>query len=280
MNHASPDIIVKGTLLGNYAVGKSSLFQRYMFDSITYCPTIGVDFQSKTHRVRHHDIKLQLWDTAGQERFRSIVKAYVRNVYVFFLVFDVTRRDTFDALGEWLAFISEHNTRGYLVVLLANKTDQPIDTWTVTPDEVDAYVESHPRVNGGVYYVSARKTAATPSTDTRRAPDAVPVTATHTSPLSTPPTPTAPRTTPIHNVFVRTLEHIYDRLDTIDRQEGGGIVDRRVVVYRRHDTARAVGTPPERVSVNTPSGGGGVISYFRFNSSSPRQRGKRGFCCT
>lgn len=265
MNHGSPDIIVKGTLLGNYAVGKSSLFQRYMFDSIRYCPTIGVDFQSKTHHIRHHDIKLQLWDTAGQERFRSIVSSYVRNVYVFFLVFDVTRRNTFDALGEWMAFIGEHNTRGYLVVLLANKTDQPLDTWAVTPDEIDVFAESH-HVQGGVYYVSATTTPAkevvhtSPSTS----PSTSPV-----SPLSTPPTPTVPRTTPIHNVFVRTLERIFDRLDTIDRQEGGGIVDRRIVVYRRHE----VGIPPERVS--DEANGGGVLSYFRFGASSPR----RGRCC-
>ena len=47
---------------------------------------------------------MQLWDTAGQERFRrSMVAHYYRNVAAVVLVYDVTRKDTFDALEHWVA---------------------------------------------------------------------------------------------------------------------------------------------------------------------------------
>ena len=49
-------------------------------------------------------VRLQLWDTAGQERFRrSMVAHYYRNVAAVVLVYDVTRKDTFDALEHWVA---------------------------------------------------------------------------------------------------------------------------------------------------------------------------------
>ena len=142
-----------GTLLGDYAVGKSSLFQRYVFDNTDYYPTIGVDFQSQSHSLRGHTVRLQLWDTAGQERFRSIIQAYVRNVFVCFLVFDVTRRVTFEHLDEWIRFVEENNTGDYLCVVVANKVDKPVNEWQVLPAEMDAFVQDKGLF--GLYLVSA-----------------------------------------------------------------------------------------------------------------------------
>ena len=127
-------------------------------------------------------------------------------------------------------------------------------------------------VQGGVYYVSATTNIHTATVDgqtdsaaAKKVADTSSVTV-RSSPLSTPPTPTVPRTTPIHNVFVRTLEHIFDRLDTIDRQAGGGIVDRRIVVYRRHNLA-ADTSPPNRLSVQEEANGDdGVRTYNRLNN--------------
>ena len=215
----STQIVIRGTLLGDYAVGKSSLFQRYVFNNTDYYPTIGVDFQSQTHSLRGHTVRLQLWDTAGQERFRSIIQAYVRNVFVCFLVFDVTRRVTFEHLDDWIRFVEENNTGDYLCVVVANKVDKPMNEWQVLPAEMDAFVQDKGLF--GLYLVSAnaglhnapyngphQSSQSSPQMSTlatTRATTLPPIT--ETSPL--PPT-LHPKPTPVYQMFSRVLERILD----------------------------------------------------------------------
>merc|ERR1712130_318978 len=70
----SEKVLFKLLLVGESAVGKSSILLRYTSDkfSESYTNTIGVDFKVKKMQKRNLDITLQLWDTAGQERFRTI----------------------------------------------------------------------------------------------------------------------------------------------------------------------------------------------------------------
>lgn len=60
--------------------------------------TIGVEFAAKTIKVGKKIIKLQIWDTAGQENFRSITRSYYRSAIGALLVYDITRRETFEHL--------------------------------------------------------------------------------------------------------------------------------------------------------------------------------------
>lgn len=154
---------MKGVLLGDFAVGKSSLFQRYHFDNSEYNPTIGVDYFSQQHDLLGHSVRLQLWDTAGQERFRSIIKAYVRSIYIVFLVFDVTRRDSFLHISRWLQFVLENNNGAHRCVVVANKVDCPRTEWVVEPKEIHAFAEEHDCM--GVYFVSALKSSPTQEDD-------------------------------------------------------------------------------------------------------------------
>lgn len=155
----TPSVFLKGVLLGDYAVGKSSLFRQHTGLDHQYCPTVGVDFQAHEHHIDGHTVRLQLWDTAGQERFRSIVHTYVRNVYAVFLVFDVTRRTTFEHLSEWVAFVRAHNHDEHVCVVVANKVDKPRNQWRVLPAEVDAFAREHDVFQ--VHYVSAIGTTTT-----------------------------------------------------------------------------------------------------------------------
>uniref|UniRef100_A0A8D1B2V0 Ras-related protein Rab-42 n=1 Tax=Sus scrofa TaxID=9823 RepID=A0A8D1B2V0_PIG len=83
-------------LLGDTAVGKTSLLRRYS------APTVGVEFYSRTLQLRAGPrVKLQLWDTAGQERFRCITRSFYRNVVGVLLVFDVTNRKSFEHIRDW-----------------------------------------------------------------------------------------------------------------------------------------------------------------------------------
>ena len=62
--------------------------------------TIGVDFKIKTLKIDNKFIKMQIWDTAGQERFGAISQTYFRNAHGCIAVYDVTRRESFEALEK------------------------------------------------------------------------------------------------------------------------------------------------------------------------------------
>ena len=68
-------------------------------------------------------VKLQIWDTAGQESFRSITRSYYRGAAGALLVYDITRRDTFDNLRRWLKEARQNSTQNMVIMLIGNKTD-------------------------------------------------------------------------------------------------------------------------------------------------------------
>ena len=97
---ADYDHLFKLLLIGDTGVGKSSILLRFTdgtFDE-NQQSTIGVDFKTKHMEVAGKKIKLTIWDTAGQERFRTLTSSYYRGAQGIALVYDVSRRDTFEAL--------------------------------------------------------------------------------------------------------------------------------------------------------------------------------------
>jgi Ras-related protein Rab-2A len=68
-------------------------------------------------------IKLQIWDTAGQESFRSITRSYYRGAAGALLVYDITRRDTFEHLGRWLEEARQNASQSMVIMLIGNKSD-------------------------------------------------------------------------------------------------------------------------------------------------------------
>ena len=119
------EFIFKVLLLGNSNVGKSSLFLRFVDDiwNDTFVPTIGVDFKIKTFDIDNKKIKMQIWDTAGQERFKNIIASYYRGAHGILLIFDVTDKDSFKNLSNWLIEIEKNASKNVLKVLIGNKTD-------------------------------------------------------------------------------------------------------------------------------------------------------------
>ena len=77
--------------------------------------TVPIDSQS--------NVKLQIWDTAGQESFRSITRSYYRGAICALLVYDVTRRETFQNLVRWMEEMLEHAYQRMTIVLVGNKKD-------------------------------------------------------------------------------------------------------------------------------------------------------------
>jgi len=118
------------------------------FFSVHYKSTIGVDFALK---VIHWDsstiVRLQLWDIAGQERFGNMTRVYYKEAVGAFVVFDVTRMGTFDAVQKWKNDIDSKVTlsdeRAIPVILLANKMDLLKEPFQKTQAQMDKYCEEN-----------------------------------------------------------------------------------------------------------------------------------------
>jgi small GTP-binding protein len=135
--------IFKIIIVGNTGVGKSSLLLKYTRDifSENYEPTIGVDFGSMVVNIpdsnnEHTPVKLQIWDTAGQERFRTITKSYYKNTCGVIIVFDLTNKDSFNAIPEWIDSVKQDADPNAEIILIGNKADLDSD-YQVTEDEID-----------------------------------------------------------------------------------------------------------------------------------------------
>ena len=118
------DFIFKIVLVGDSGVGKTSIAEKFVDNTFSggFESTIGVDFKTKIIDVDSKKIKLQIWDTAGQEKFRSITKSYYRAADAMVLVFDLSKKDTYDEIEGLIDEINTTNDNAALF-LVGNKTD-------------------------------------------------------------------------------------------------------------------------------------------------------------
>ncbi len=118
--------LFKICLLGDGAVGKTSLRERYLGRPFqqSYSQTIGADFAMKEGRVGEVDIKYQIWDLAGQAEFADIRGVYVMGAVGALLVFDQTRPSSFKSLIQWIDEFWKENGKGIVpILILGNKAD-------------------------------------------------------------------------------------------------------------------------------------------------------------
>ncbi|KAH7307688.1 hypothetical protein KP509_22G072300 [Ceratopteris richardii] len=119
------DYVFKVVLIGDSAVGKSQLLNRFARNEFTLDSkaTIGVEFQTRTIVVDQKTIKAQIWDTAGQERYRAVTSAYYRGAVGAMLVYDITKQQTFEHIARWLEELRSHADNNIVIMLVGNKTD-------------------------------------------------------------------------------------------------------------------------------------------------------------
>jgi len=120
--------LFKFAVMGDTQVGKSCLVHRSVIGSFENGgqPTLGVDFASKSVRVRGKQVKLQIWDLSGGTSFvtTAVTRSYLHDIAAIFLVYDICCRESFDSIGDWLQEIQKTaQNPNIVVILVGNKLD-------------------------------------------------------------------------------------------------------------------------------------------------------------
>ena len=113
MSEDESALTCKVVLIGESGVGKTSIISRYTTNTFKsqLMSTPGANFVTKNVIMEDEDqsIKFEIWDTAGQERYRSLAKVFYKNAAVCVLVYDITRKSSFEALKNyWVNQIKEN----------------------------------------------------------------------------------------------------------------------------------------------------------------------------
>lgn len=125
MDSQDPDYLIKIVLIGDSGVGKSNLlsqFARNQFnpDSKT---TIGVEFATKSIKIKNKTVKAQIWDTAGQERYRAITSAYYKGANGAMVLYDITSSISFTSVDRWMKELRDNTDPNLVIMLIGNKSD-------------------------------------------------------------------------------------------------------------------------------------------------------------
>ena len=124
---SSFDYFLKIIIIGDTGVGKSNFLNRFINGKFSqlYQPTIGIDYKSKIVVLpkTKQNVNLQFWDTAGQERYKAITRAYYKGAKGAFIVYDITRKETFDDIDKWRNELVSSCNKEVTVMLIGNKCD-------------------------------------------------------------------------------------------------------------------------------------------------------------
>ncbi|KAG6938248.1 RAB14, member RAS oncogene family, partial [Chelydra serpentina] len=147
--------IFKYIIIGDMGVGKSCLLHQFTEKKfMADCPhTIGVEFGTRIIEVSGQKIKLQIWDTAGQERFRAVTRSYYRGAAGALMVYDITRRSTYNHLSSWLTDARNLTNPNTVIILIGNKADLEAQR-DVTYEEAKQFAEE----NGLLFLEASAKT--------------------------------------------------------------------------------------------------------------------------
>lgn len=135
----------KLVLLGESAVGKSSIVQRFVKNSFDQLreSTIGAAFLTQSITLTGGDtgldsdivVKFEIWDTAGQERYRSLASMYYRNAQAAVVVYDVTDSESLEKAKYWIKELKRQASKDISIFLVGNKIDL-VEDKVVSDDSV------------------------------------------------------------------------------------------------------------------------------------------------
>jgi small GTP-binding protein len=135
---------IKMILLGNTAVGKTSIINRYVEDNFSnnIMSSVNMTFTQKTLTINKQKIQLNIWDTVGQEKFRSLSKLFFKDTKIVALVYSITNRKSFDDLGFWLNIFKETIGVDVVIGVMGNKSDLFLEQ-VVNEEEGEKFAQEH-----------------------------------------------------------------------------------------------------------------------------------------
>ncbi|XGW09203.1 hypothetical protein V3C99_011483 [Haemonchus contortus] len=150
----SEDFQFKVVLLGEGAVGKSSLLMRYVENTFSprHISTIQASFQSKQLEVDGCHVTLNIWDTAGQEKYHALGPIYYRGSQGALLIYDITDQRSFERAQVWLKELQRALGDSVVLMIIGNKFDLARNR-TVTLEEAQEYAAS----SGAMYEETSAK---------------------------------------------------------------------------------------------------------------------------
>jgi len=121
---ADARVLKKICILGDFAVGKTSMIRRYVLDEFDdrYITTLGTKITKKTLNVDDRSLTFQIWDIVGNVKFSKIQGQYYQGSDGAFIIFDVTRKDTFENVTKWADMFLQVAEKAKLAII-ANKVD-------------------------------------------------------------------------------------------------------------------------------------------------------------
>ncbi|MFX1302465.1 MAG: Rab family GTPase [Promethearchaeota archaeon] len=141
---AEPKYIIKICLLGEASVGKTSLVYRFIENKFreNYKSTLGVNLLKKDLEVSGYGgVSAQIWDLGGQESFKSLRKLYLEGANGALLVYDMTKKKTFEKLDEWTQSFRDARYNAP-IILIGNKSDLEHQI-KITEKEATKYANTH-----------------------------------------------------------------------------------------------------------------------------------------
>lgn len=164
---------IKLVLLGEQAVGKSSLVERFCSGKFEdkYKITIGGAYLQKEIILKNGDkLKLHIWDTGGQEKFRAMAPLYYKDAAGAILVYDVSNNDSLGSLSYWIQELNENvDKNDFTMSIAGNKSDLPPETKRISfaqgknfskDNDVPIFYETSAKTGAGVkdlFYSLAQK---------------------------------------------------------------------------------------------------------------------------
>ena len=150
----------KMILLGDSAVGKTSLLTRFMKDEFEDNPdaTIGAAYAARTVQLDGAEVKFEIWDTAGGERFRSTTRLYYRGAKAALVIYDICCHNSLEVAKSWVEELQtgESQTDPNIVIVFCGNKSDLASKRAVDVEEAQAYAED----NGLLFMETSAKSGA------------------------------------------------------------------------------------------------------------------------